>query len=128
MILSFALWKKGDVPKMQCLVNKCKHFGAKIYVEINYFFLWKQPVKKNEYTSGNNLSRIYSDPPPKVKHKPITKIISNQLGIKLGQIMQEEFDSGLRKIKNRKTAGLDEIPPEVWKTKEFDDILLRYCK
>ena len=26
-----------------------------------------------------------------------------------------------------KAAGLDEIPPEVWKTREFDDILLRHC-
>ena len=35
--------------------------------------------------------------------------------------------SVLRKIKNRKVAGLDEISPEVWKTRQFDDILLRYC-
>ena len=41
--------------------------------------------------------------------------------------MQEELDSVLRKIKNRKAAGLYEILPEVWKTREFDDILLRYC-
>ena len=33
----------------------------------------------------------------------------------------------LRKIKNRKAAGLDEITPEVWKTRQFDDILLRHC-
>ena len=32
-----------------------------------------------------------------------------------------------RKIKNRKAAGLDEIPPDVWKTRQFDDILLRHC-
>ena len=32
-----------------------------------------------------------------------------------------------KKIKNRKAAGLDEIPPEVWKTRQFDDILLRHC-
>ena len=32
----------------------------------------------------------------------------------------------LRKIKNRKAAGLDEIPLEVWKTRQFD-ILLRHC-
>ena len=38
------------------------------------------------------------------------KIISNQLDIKLGQFMPEELDSVLRKIKNRKAAGLDEIP------------------
>ena len=61
---------------------------------------------------------------PKVTHEPITKIISNQLDIKLGQFTQEELDSVLRKIKKRKVAGLDEIPPEVWKTREFDDILL----
>ena len=64
--------------------------------------------------------------PPKVTHEPITKIISNQLDIKLGQFTQEELDSVQRKIKNRKAAGLDEIPPEVWKTREFDDILLRH--
>ena len=32
-----------------------------------------------------------------------------------------------REIKNRKAAGLDEIPSEVWKTRQFDDILLRHC-
>ena len=54
-------------------------------------------------------------------------IIRKQLDIKLGQFTQEELDSALRKIKNRKVAGLDEMPPEVWKTKEFDNILLRHC-
>ncbi len=34
------------------------------------------------------------------------EIINNQLG----QFMQEELDSVLRKIKNRKAAGLDETP------------------
>ena len=56
---------------------------------------------------------------------PVTKIISKQLDIKLGPFTQEELYSVLRKI--RKVAGLDEIPPKVWKTKEFDDTLLRYC-
>ena len=60
-------------------------------------------------------------------HEPITRIISKQLDIKLGPFTQEELDSVLRKIKNRKAAGLDEIPPEVWKTRWFNDILLRHC-
>ena len=64
---------------------------------------------------------------PKVSHEPITDIISNQLDIKLGQFTQEELDSVQRKIKNRKAAGFDEIPPEECKTREFDDILLRHC-
>ena len=57
----------------------------------------------------------------------IMKIISNQLDTKLEQFVQEELDSFLRKIKNSKTAGFDEIPLEVWKTREFDDILLQHC-
>ena len=63
---------------------------------------------------------------PKVTDESITKIISNQLDIKLGPFTQE-LAIVLRKIKNMKVAGLDEIPPEVWKTRKFDDILLRYC-
>ena len=65
--------------------------------------------------------------PPKITDEPITRIISKQLDIKLGPFTKEELDSVLKKIKNRKAAGLDEIPPEVWKTREFDDILLRQC-
>ena len=60
-------------------------------------------------------------------HEPITRIISKQLDIKLGPFTQEELDSVLKKLKNRKAAGLDEIPPEVWKTRQFDDILPRHC-
>ena len=60
-------------------------------------------------------------------HEPITKIISNELDIKLGQFMKEEFNSVLRKIKNRKAAGFDVTPPEVWKTMVFEDILLWLC-
>ena len=65
--------------------------------------------------------------PPKVTHEPITRIISKQLHIKLGPFTLEELDSVFKKTKNRKTAGLDEIPPKVSKTREFDDILLRHC-
>ena len=77
--------------------------------------LWKQHF---ENLLGN---------PPKITHEPITRIISKQLDIKLGPFTQKELDSILRKIKIRKAAGLDEIPPEVWKTRQFNDILLRHC-
>ena len=76
--------------------------------------LWKQHF---ENLLGN---------PPKVTPEPITRIISKQLDIKLWPFTQEELDSVLRKIKNRKAAGLDEIPPKVWKTGQFDNILLRH--
>ena len=59
--------------------------------------------------------------------EPITKIINNQLNIKLGQFMQEELDVLPRKIKNRKVTSFDEIPPEVWKTSKFNNTVLWYC-
>ena len=65
--------------------------------------------------------------PLKVTHKSITRIISKQLDIKLEQFTQEELDSVQRKIKNRKAAGLDEIPTEEWEIREFNDILFRHC-
>ena len=63
----------------------------------------------------------------KVTDKPITKIINNQLDIKLGQFTQKELDVARTKFKNRKATGLNEIYPEVWKIRIFDDLLLRYC-
>ena len=49
------------------------------------------------------------------------------LDIKLGQFTLEELDSVLRKIKIEKLQGLMKFPPEVWKTRQFSDILLRHC-
>ena len=74
--------------------------------------LWKQDFQN---LLGNR---------PEVTHKPIIRNISKQSDIKRGQLIQEELDSVLRKNRNRKAAGLDEVPPEVWKTKKFDNILL----
>ena len=85
------------------------------------------PAKKNEYTCGKNISRICFDLPPKVTDEPIMKIINNQLDVKLGQFTQDKLDVVLIKIKNRKAASLDEIPPEVWKIRKFNDLLLQYC-
>ena len=73
--------------------------------------LWKQHF---ENLLGN---------PPKITHEPITRIISKQLDIKVGPFTREELDSVPRKIKNRKSAGLDEIPPEVGRP----DNSMTYC-
>ena len=50
--------------------------------------------------------------------------ITDNLSQKLGQFTQKDFDVVLTKIKNRKAAGLDEIPSEVWKIRKFDNLLL----
>ena len=64
---------------------------------------------------------------PKVTDKSNTKNINYQLNTEVEQFTQEELDIAQTKIKNRKAAGLDEIPPEVWKERKFDDLLLRNC-
>ena len=74
--------------------------------------LWKHNF---EHLLGN---------PPKVTHEPISRIISKQLDIKLGPFPQEELDSVLRKIKNRKAAGLDEIPQRYGLAKNYRGIAL----
>ena len=51
------------------------------------------------------------------------KIINRKLNIQLGQFNHEELNIVLTNIKNRKTAHFDGIPPEVWKTRKFDDLL-----
>ena len=64
---------------------------------------------------------------PEVTDKPITKIINSKLDIKLGQFTEEDLNIVLTKIKNRKAVDFDEIPPEVWKTRKFEDLLFQFC-
>ena len=59
---------------------------------------------------------------PKITDKPTTKNIKIKLDIKLGHFTPEELSVVQIEIKNRKTAGLDEIPREVWKTRKFNDL------
>ena len=82
-------------------------------------------LTKNEYMWKEHFKNLLGKS-PKVTDKPITKIIYNKRDIKLGKFTQEKLDVVLTNIKNRKAAGL-EIPSEVWKTRKFDDLLLRNC-
>ena len=85
--------------------------------------LWKQDFK------------TLCGKPLKVMQEPITKIISNQLDIELGQFTQEELKSVLRKIKNRRlmkysqkyrrpgdsmTYCSNTVMPYITKTQEID--------
>ena len=51
-------------------------------------------------------------------------MINSQLDLKLGQFTKEELDAVLKRIKTKESAGLDEIPPEAWKIRKFNDVLL----
>ena len=100
----------NDVSKRQSTTR----FGLKSASQEERIHMWKENFK--------NLIGKSS----KVTDKPITKIINKQLDIHLERFIQEVFDVVLRKIKNRKAAGLDEIPSEVWKTKKFNYFRLHY--
>ena len=63
--------------------------------------------------------------PPSVLDKPIETIINYTLNIKLGHYTTPELEAV--KVNGRKAAGLDDIPPQVWKSGEFNDILLQLC-
>ena len=65
--------------------------------------------------------------PPTVTDEQIQTIFDLQSDIKLGNFEEEELHQVLNKMKNGKAPGLDGIPPEVWKTKAFNDILLNLC-
>ena len=55
------------------------------------------------------------------------KIINDQLDIKLGQVMEEGLDAVLKKMKDWKAVGFEEIPIKVYKTRKFNNIFLKLC-
>ena len=64
---------------------------------------------------------------PSVSNTPIQIIIDKELNIKKGNFTGDELDKVLDKTKNNKGCGLDKVPPEVWKTKKFNSLLLELC-
>ena len=65
--------------------------------------------------------------PLKITDEPITRIISKQLDIKLGLSPEKNSTLFLEKLKIGKMQSWTRSPPEVWKTRQFDDLLLRQC-
>ena len=64
---------------------------------------------------------------PEVSDKPIEQITDGILDINCGHFTHNELDVVLKKLATGKATPLDNIPPEVWKTRKFDDILLALC-
>ena len=64
---------------------------------------------------------------PVVTDAPIQNIVNENLPFKCGNFTMNELESVLKNLKTRKAAGPDTIPPEVWKTGLFNDILLDLC-
>ena len=65
--------------------------------------------------------------PPDITNEPIKRIVVNELNIQKGNFTAKELDIVLQKLQNGKSPGLDNIPAEVWKTREFDEHLLTMC-
>ena len=64
---------------------------------------------------------------PVTNNLPIHRIVEAELPIKKGPFNEDELEEALRKLNNNKAVGLDGVPPEVWKTRSFNDILLKSC-
>ena len=64
---------------------------------------------------------------PIVSDSTIEKVIEHELDIKTGSFNELKLDLVLKKLKNKKAGELDGIPPEVWKTETFNNLLLYYC-
>ena len=60
---------------------------------------------------------------PIVSDSTIEKVIEHELEIKTGPFNELELDLVLKKLKNKKAAGLVGIPPE----DKFNYLLLYYC-
>ena len=63
---------------------------------------------------------------PIITHPTTMKIINKELSIEQGPFTLEELEKVLAKTK-LKSSGIDEIPPEVWKSAYFNDQLLAFC-
>ena len=59
-----------------------------------------------------------------VSDSPVETINDHEFLIKLGNFTLDELSPVLKKLKNGKAAGLDDVPPEAWKSEKFNDILL----
>ena len=78
--------------------------------------LWK---KRFENLLGN---------PLRVANQLILPVVKSELKIKKGNFSLEELTQALKAIKNAgKACGLDEIPAEIWKLPDFNQILLDLC-
>ena len=64
---------------------------------------------------------------PIITHQTTVKIVNKELAIEQGPFTLEELETVLAKTKLNKSAGIDEIPPEVWKSGYFNDQLLEFC-
>ena len=95
--------------KKSCNSSKLKASSQKELVQ-----LWQKYFKN---LLGNQ---------PKITDNEITPVFT-ELNIKKGPFTMEELLKAVKSIKYGKACGLDEIPVEIWKLKEFHEILLECC-
>ena len=96
----------------------------------------EKTTNKAKLKVGNNEERVkiwqkhfqgLYGKPPDILNKPTEKIVDGQLDIKTEPFTMKELKEAISKTKNKKAAGLDGIPPEVWKTEHFNNELLTFC-
>ena len=89
-----------------------------ILIKFNNFKL-KAASQEEKFPEWKEHFKNLFENPPEITEKSIQKIVDGQQDIKLKQFMEEELYAVLKKIKNRKSANLNEIPPDVCKTRNI---------
>ena len=64
---------------------------------------------------------------PKISDNPTETIINRELNIKKGNFTHKELDKVIDRLKYNKACALDNVPPEVWKSGQFNNLLLELC-
>ena len=75
--------------------------------------------KTNNWKEKKTLKNLLGNPPKSLTNQTKSLVASRH------QTRIVYIERSLRKIKNRKAVSLDKIPPKIWKTRKFDDPLLR---
>ena len=70
---------------------------------------------------------LLGKPPQTDEQTEIVNIAANELKIRKGPFQMDELSIAINSIKSGKACGLDGIPAEVWKLKDFQHILLDCC-
>ena len=75
----------------------------------------------------NHFKDLLGSPPDISNEEEEIQPILEDLNIKTGPFDQEEYDKAIKSLVEGKSSGEDNIPPEVLKRCDLDDIVLDFC-
>ena len=88
---------------------------------------WRETHKEKVQNWYNHFKNLLGSPSDiSDENQEITPIL-HDLDIKTGSFDQEEYDKAKKSLVEGKSSGEDNIPPEILKRCDLDDIVLGFC-